>query len=65
MSMLELLKKIEWGGRSYGQDGQGVSACPYCKQVCPDHEYAFLFLEEYRGHRPDCKLDAAIKSMSK
>ena len=65
MIMLELMKAIEWGGSRYGPDGQNASACPYCKQVCPQDRFSFLFLKECLGHKPDCKLDAAIKSMSK
>ncbi len=46
--LYRVLKSIEWGG----MDPEWAEMCPVCERQ--EHPYG-------PGHKPDCKLDAALK----
>jgi hypothetical protein len=71
-SPLEMLLYFEWFGKLSLITGKGpvmlLSNCPVCSGLDPGDSNAALpeLVEVYKrssGHKPDCKLDAIIRSM--
>lgn len=45
----QVLRAVEWGSLDVDEDGQRITACPWCHWG------------RTQGHYPDCDLDAALK----
>jgi hypothetical protein len=55
-----ILASVRWSGGRTGPSGKVALSCPYCHGVDPDGSLAGEFAEDDLGHRPDCKLIAAL-----
>lgn len=68
--LLEIVKLLEWSGKRWNAggaamhrqhiDGDWHPACPLCGGVKPDGPWCGAWMKEAIGHRPDCRIAAAL-----